>query len=259
VFAEKDLEQNPCEPRPIDEATFCRRKSCNVWRRCPFNGLRHKNVDSAAAKKGVEMKSALWLSVGIVATLLGSTLAAVNKAEDDDVVADDVQMTVVIPEVIALPAKGEETKFEISLRIANRTKQEDDLVFDLFDTVRPVLKDAQGRELPLDGGRDGTIVPEPILVKARRTETAAYPARLSLPAGKNLPQLVVDDLTGGVWVYHDLKPGRYTLQLVYAHPPEGRPAQPGRWVGATKTVPVDFAIKAPEDAESAAKPPTRGR
>jgi hypothetical protein len=53
MFAEKDLEQNPCEPRPIDEATFCRRKSCNVWRRCPFNGLRHKNVDSAAAKKGV--------------------------------------------------------------------------------------------------------------------------------------------------------------------------------------------------------------
>lgn len=194
------------------------------------------------------MKSALWLGVGVVATLLSSTLAAI-KAEDDDVVADDVQMTVVIPEHIALPAQGAETKFKIGLRIANKSKEEDDRVFDLFDTVRPILKDARGRELPLDGGRDATTIPEPILVKARQAETVAYPTRLSLPAGKHAPQLVVDDLTGGVWVYHDLTAGRYTLQLVYAHPPEARPAQPGRWVGAVTTKPFEFEIKAREDAK----------
>jgi len=95
-------------------------------------------------------------------------------------------MTVVIPELIALPAKDEETKFEISLRIANRTKEEDDLVFDLFDTVRPVLKDAQGRELPLGGGRKATTIPEPILVKARQAETVAYPLASRCPRERKL-------------------------------------------------------------------------
>lgn len=53
---------------------------------------------------------------------------------------------------------------------------------------------------------------------------------------------MVDDRTGGVWAYHDVRPGRYTLWLHYAHPPIGRDAQPGRWVGATMTAPTDFLI-----------------
>lgn len=154
----------------------------------------------------------------------------------------EVVMSVVIPERIAVPPRGGETKFEIGLRIANRTGQ--DLSFDLFDTVRPVLEDnhAPSRELPLDGGRNATRICQPIEVKAGETNTVLYAARLSLPEGKTFPGLVVDDRTGGVWVYNDLKPGRYTLWLKYAHPPTGRAAQPGRWVGATMTAPADFLI-----------------
>ena len=153
-----------------------------------------------------------------------------------------VVMTVEIPDRIAVPSRGGETKFEIGLRIANRTGK--DLSFDLFDTVRPVLQDnhAPSRELPLDGGRNATRIAKPIEVKAGETGTVRYAARLSLPEGKTFPGLVVDDLTGGVWVYNDLKPGRYTLGLNYAHPPTGRVAQAGRWVGATITYPTDFLI-----------------
>jgi hypothetical protein len=153
-----------------------------------------------------------------------------------------VVMAVVLPERIAVPPRDGETKFEIGLRITNRTNQ--DINIDLFDTVRPVLKDGQGRELPLDGGRDKTSIPKPIEVKAGQNDTVFYAARLSVPEGKKHPRLVVDDRTGGIWVYHDLAPGRYTLGLEYAHPPAGRVAQPGRWVGATTTAPAAFEIAA---------------
>jgi hypothetical protein len=151
-------------------------------------------------------------------------------------------MAVVMPERISVPPRDGETKFEIGLRITNRTNQ--DISIDLFDTVRPVLKDGQGRELPLDGGRNGTRIPKPIEVKAGQNETVLYAARLSVPEGKKHPRLVVDDRTGGIWVYHDLAPGRYTLGLEYAHPPAGRVAQPGRWVGATTTAPAAFEVAA---------------
>ena len=153
-----------------------------------------------------------------------------------------VVMAVVMPERISVPPRDGEAKFEIGLRITNRTNQ--DISIDLFDTVRPVLKDGQGRELPLDGGRDKTSIPKPVEVKAGQNDTVLYAARLSVPEGKKHPRLVVDDRTGGIWVYHDLAPGRYTLGLEYAHPPAGRVAQPGRWVGATTTAPAAFEIAA---------------
>jgi RNA polymerase sigma factor (sigma-70 family) len=158
-----------------------------------------------------------------------------------------VVMAVVIPDRVVTPPRGEETKFEIGLRISNRTSQ--DISFGLFDTVRPVLKDDQGRERPLDGGRDKTRILKPIQVKTGQTDTVLYAARLSLPtmksfvpAGKTFAELAVDDRTGGIWVYHDLAPGRYTLGLHYAHPPIGGVAQPGIWVGETTTAPSAFVI-----------------
>ena len=153
-----------------------------------------------------------------------------------------VVMAVVMPERIAVPPRDGEAKFEIGLRITNRTNQ--DISIDLFDTVRPVLKDGQGRELPLAGGRDKTSIPKPVEVKAGQNDTVLYAARLSVPEGKKHPRLVVDDRTGGIWVYHDLAPGRYTLGLEYAHPPAGGVAQPGRWVGATTTAPAAFEVAA---------------
>lgn len=93
-------------------------------------------------------------------------------------------MAVVMPERIAVPPRDGETKFEIGLRITNRTNQ--DISIDLFDTVRPVLKDGQGRELPLTGGRKATRIPEPVEVKAGQNDTVLYAARLSVPEGKNI-------------------------------------------------------------------------
>jgi hypothetical protein len=194
------------------------------------------------------MQFSRWLGFGMVAMFLGSSLGA-NKPEDDKSVVDGVRMTVVFPERIEMPAPGGASDFEIGLRIENRTAEEDDLDFDLFDTVRPVLKDAKGEQRPLDGGRDGTRVPKPMPVKARQAETVTYPARLTLAPGAKTAELVIDDLTGGIWVYHDLMPGRFTFSLEYTHPPEGRVAQPGRWVGAAKTKPVEFVIGARKDAK----------
>lgn len=200
-------------------------------------------------------RSAMNLKTAAVAAAACGILAAPIWSAEEAKKADTgknppaktgVVMAVVIPERIAAPARGGETKFEIGLRIANRSNQY--LSFDLFDTVRPVLRNGQGRELPLDGGRNATRIAKPIEVQAGQTNTVSYAARLSIPEGKTYPQLVVDDRTGGVWAYHDLEPGRFTLRLEYAHPPAGRVAQAGRWVGATTTAPADFLIgRAPAD------------
>jgi len=199
-----------------------------------------------AMKKLLNMKK-LLMNVGM---MLAAALAPVWAAEQAQQATDGktppdktgVVMAVVLPERISVPPRDGETKFEIGLRITNRTNQ--DISIDLFDTVRPVLKDGQGRELPLAGGRDRTSIPEPVEVKAGQNDTVLYAARLSVPEGKKHPRLVVDDCTGGIWVYHDLAPGRYTLGLKYAHQNAGGVAQPGRWVGATTTAPAAFEIAA---------------
>ncbi len=195
------------------------------------------------AGSGVIVAKEVMTPSATPATAGGETITGVQTG---------VVMAVVIPDRVVTPPRGEETKFEIGLRISNRTSQ--DISFGLFDTVRPVLKDDQGRERPLDGGRDKTRILKPIQVKTGQTDTVRYAARLSIPAGKALSQLVVDDLTGGVWVYHDLAPGRYTLGLHYAHPPIGGVAQPGIWVGETTTDPAAFVIVNQPDGSAVKQP-----
>ncbi len=195
------------------------------------------------AGSGVIVAKEVMTPSATPATAGGETITGVQTG---------VVMAVVIPDRVVTPPRGEETKFEIGLRISNRTSQ--DISFGLFDTVRLILKDGRDRELPRDGGRDKTRIPQPIQVKAGQTDAVRYTARLSIPAGKTWPQLVVDDLTGGVWVYDDLAPGRYMLWIQYAHPPIGGVAQPGIWVGETTTAPSAFVIVNQPDGSAVKQP-----
>jgi hypothetical protein len=196
-----------------------------------------------------------------IALLALALLAPAASAAAEAPPATGVTFEAVAPERWVTPARGQDAKFDLGLRITNSTAK--DLAFSLFDTVRPVLATAAGKELPLDGGRDGTRIPKPLIVKAGQTGTAVYPGTFSLPANKKHPRIVVNDQTGGVWVYHDLAPGAYTLAFEYrndapaagkmprsASQAAGLPPDTTVWTGRASTAPIKVVVEAA--AETAA-------
>jgi hypothetical protein len=166
-------------------------------------------------------------------------------------------MQVVSPEKWQTPKRSGENAITLTLRITNRSAR--DLLFNLFDTVVPEMKDAKNNVRRLDHARDATMVPKPVLVKAGAVEDVRYNAQLALQGNKQFPDIQISDNTGGVWTFHDLVPGAYTLRMKYEnatpavsqmsgpHRWPGVPADAPLWVGKVDTPQIAIAVEPPSD------------
>jgi hypothetical protein len=114
-----------------------------------------------------------------------------------------------------IPAPDRTTRIQLGLRITNRTGAA--ARFTSFDTLRPALRDPNGRPIAIDGGRDRTLVPDvqssPLLAPGEsvffRLDAALYWRDGTLRLGGS-------DGFGGLWYFAGLKPGRYEIRIGYS-------------------------------------------
>src|SRR5262249_36631388 len=92
----------------------------------------------------------------------------------------DVEFQAVVQKKRLVAEPGIQRSIHLGVRFTNRGDKP--LTFSLFDTIRPVLKTADGKALSrVDGGRDGTRRVEPIVVAPGKSETVRWRARLESP------------------------------------------------------------------------------
>ena len=77
------------------------------------------------------------------------------------------------------------------------------------------MKNAAGVALKLDGGQHGERVVRPLRLGPGQTGSYRYTVTMSLPRGRELPSVSLLEPTAFWHTFHDLRPGEYTLQLVY--------------------------------------------
>jgi hypothetical protein len=99
---------------------------------------------------------------------------------------------------------------EVQLLITNRSKN--DLVFSVFDTFEVAIKSADGKEIPSDGGRDGTLRTKPVLIRAGDTYCLSRKAGLSW-SDSHYRTFSYEDGTGSWFMCNKLVAGKYSLSF----------------------------------------------
>ena len=160
---------------------------------------------------------------------------------------------------------GSQLPIEIQLWIAN--KSDHDVIFRTFDTFSLKIADSDGVVLPAGGGREGTMLSPPVLIRREDTYCLARKAELWWkligyssdelkhlapvaahgwkPDGKACDLFYWDE-TGSEFIYQLAKPGFFHLFFVVEnsekqgekenHKLGGLPV----WVGNAETKPVQF-------------------
>jgi RNA polymerase sigma factor (sigma-70 family) len=176
---------------------------------------------------------------------------AAGLKESKAVRAAEMDFQAVAEAKATAPAAGGRQPFDVGLRLTNAGEKP--LLFNLYDTVRPVLKTADGKAIASSGVRKRTALPPPRLVKAGQTETVTWAARLEPSEdGKSLRLAWADD-TAMSWIFDGLAPGKYQLSFECDNAEEGlkkflevRPVTPGPgqsfWLGKATTEAVEFEI-----------------
>ena len=125
-----------------------------------------------------------------------------------------LEFQVIGPRRWLLPADAAGTAVPLSLKITNRTDKT--VRISLFDTIRLHLKGAGGKNIPMEGARDATAIPTPLLLDGHRSTATDIKGTLA-PDDKHpgLFRLSGTDKTGFVWWFDGLKPGRYLLSVTY--------------------------------------------
>jgi len=137
----------------------------------------------------------------------------------EPVVANGIEFTAIGETTWTMPKVGAKTDVELSLRVSNRSQRT--LRFNRFDTTRIELKDEEGRKIPLDGGRNGTIFLDPLVLHPG--ESQIMPRRGTLQWDQEGKILSVGgwDGTNAVWRFGGIRPGRYSLAFTCHNDQEG--------------------------------------
>ncbi len=178
-----------------------------------------------------------------VAARVKTVLEKMRVKASQPVQVNGVEFQVVAQRVWTL---NDGTSIPLALKITNRTDKA--LQFNLFDTVSVIFKDASGKQLKIDGGRDRSAMPAPLLVEKGQSGTIDRTAKLERK-DKGY-RLTGPDGAGGIWWFDDLKAGTYSVSIGY----ENTQALAG-WVGkvVTKELAVEIVEKA-ATTQPAAKP-----
>ncbi len=181
-----------------------------------------------------------------------STQRATGDIKESEAVrVNGLDFQIVAPVVWMMPVEKEETPIPLVLKVTNHTDKA--VTLNLFDTITISMKDAAGKELRIDGGRDGTTPCPPLIVEKGQNGTVDRSAKLQPLDGKlGQFRLIGSDGAGGIWYFDGLKPGKYTISMAYENTKAG-PEDAPNWVGkaTTKELTVEITDK------SAASQPAR--
>lgn len=114
-----------------------------------------------------------------------------------------------------MPGVGETTEIKLDLRVTNRS--ETSLRFTNFDTLRLVLRDANGKVISIGGGRDRTLPPGvkdcPLLAPGN---SVLFSLDAALYWRDGILRLGGSDGFGGLWFFAGLQPGVYEFRIGYS-------------------------------------------
>jgi hypothetical protein len=156
------------------------------------------------------------------------------------ILAQGAEFVVSADSVWHAPKNRGRTKIDLRLTITNRDAKPQ--AFSLFDTVRMVLKDTDGKDLRIDGGRNGTRpgkTTTPLLAK-----DASYVVHLSasLLEANGALRLQGDDGFGGIWYFDGLRAGKYSVSVHYDST-LGKAQSNAEWRGTVNTQSVVVEIR----------------
>lgn len=213
-------------------------------------------------------KANLFLAIGIILAGINYARAAGPATqpttqpalqESAAVRVNGLDFQIVTPAVWVPPAPKKVTTIPLQLKVTNHTGKPVQL--DLFDKLMIQMHDASGKEVPIDGGRNGTCPCPPLIIAKEQSGTVDRTAKLK--PSSNHPgsfRLIGSDGAGGIWYFDGLAAGKYTIRMTYENDPEaphhataqaaGADAPPV-WVG--KAVTKDLAVEI-ADPKSAHQP-----
>lgn len=167
-----------------------------------------------------------WLGQ-LKSVLEGEALRALGRLEDEQrrsveresrarptepIVANGIEFTAIGETTWTVPKVGAKTDVELSLRVTNRSTKT--LRFNRFDTIRIELRDERGRKIPPDGGRNATILLDPLVLHPGGSQI--LPRRGTLKWDQDGKVLSVGgwDGTNAFWRFGGIRPGRYSLTFM---------------------------------------------
>ena len=138
------------------------------------------------------------------------------------------------------PPVGED-KVDIRLEITNLSDTA--LLFPTFDTFQPTLQTADGKDVPIGGGRNGTLRGAiPVLVAPHETYALCRPAHLYWTDEGKVRRLRYIDGTGMQYSYGPLPAAKYSLRFSYKNDAQQDIDGHACWIGDAKTEKVEFEI-----------------
>src|SRR5262249_261665 len=140
---------------------------------------------------------------------------------------------------------------DVGFRLGNRGDKP--LAFNLFETLRPALKSADGKTVERGEVRKRTAPPPPVVVGPGKTETIVRQARLVWTGPGKTMSSIIPGVSDGAWQFGGLVPGKYLLSFEYDNSEEllaqflrHRPTvlEEGQsfWTGKVVTNDVEFEI-----------------
>lgn len=139
---------------------------------------------------------------------------------------------------------------QVQLRITNRSDH--DLIFPTFDTFGITLADTDGREIKMDGGRNGTLRgTKSVLIAPGHSYSLCRTAELRWNDDGQTRTFVYQDGTGSSFFYGPLSTGRYNLKFWVRNSEEAAARQQKAmgdhvvWSGEAVTDTVSFDVVEP--------------
>ena len=118
------------------------------------------------------------------------------------------------------PTSGSAPDVFLGLRVTNRTANP--IVLNRFDTVSMTIMDADGKVLPMGGGRDATRFLPPFTLAPGETRTIQRDATIQALRDQHSWRIGGQDGTGGVWDCDLPRPGPYRVSFHYAYAEDGK-------------------------------------
>ncbi len=138
------------------------------------------------------------------------------------------------------------TTISLALRVTNHNDRAANLW--LPGCVHVCLKDAAGKELPVFGGADGRAAsPPPVLIAPDKSADISRDGRLHRERDSDALVFWGADEDGFFWEFHNLKPGRYSVEIRYENTRDeirlgNKSPITVLWVGKATTKPLAVEI-----------------
>jgi hypothetical protein len=214
-----------------------------AWSFLSLNKGKHRLVIEYANDKVKHGDVALWTGKAVTNPVEFEIIDEKDKKEDKEkgdsaskpVRVAGVDFQAVVEKKHLVVERGVERFIDLGLRLTNHSDKT--LKFNLADTIRPVLKSADGTSIKASGGRRETTPVAPVVLAPGKSETVHWGARAELlPDGKSF-RLSWTDGTGMHWWFNSGAAGRYLLSFEY----ENTDGQ-GFWTGKAMTESVELEI-----------------